>query len=401
MPITRSTLTRLIHAHFFFVDIVGLSDPYMSTKTQIKKIGILNQCISETEVFQVTPKDMMIVLPTGDGMCIGFYQGPELPLHLAIELQEKLEKYNKGLIPSETVRIRIGLHSGNCFIVKDIKGQDNVWGPGIILARRVMDFGDQNHILMSPSLAEDLRELSDEYRKYIKPVHDFVIKHGKSILVYSVYGEGFGNPNHPKKGEAQRSKYGEEIIQMQKTTTYSTVYIKLSLLDPETMLVQHKRTYDIENISNEPIKHVLHGIATDVEKISINDLNVETLDEAGREMKISSINVDMPTCKEFTTEFNTPVIKGEKDRQYTLIYEVEEPERYFENAFMIDVNNLVFHFQYPKSFECSPKMYNVNQETEEKTLAKQQLEFETVGNYIVAKYERHENIKGETMRLEW
>jgi len=401
MPITRSKLTRLIHAHFFFVDIVGLSDPYMSTKTQIKKIGILNQCISETEVFQVTPKDMMIVLPTGDGMCIGFYQGPELPLHLAIELQEKLEKYNKGLIPSETVRIRIGLHSGNCFIVKDIKGQDNVWGPGIILARRVMDFGDQNHILMSPSLAEDLRELSDEYRKYIKPVHDFVIKHGKSILVYSVYGEGFGNPNHPKKGEAQRSKYGEEIIQMQKTTTYSTVYIKLSLLDPETMLVQHKRTYDIENISNEPIKHVLHGIATDVEKISINDLNVETLDEAGREMKISSINVDMPTCKEFTTQFNTPIVKGEKDRQYTLIYEVEEPERYFENAFMIDVNNLVFHFQYPKSFDCSPKMYNVNQETEEKTLAKQQLEFETVGNYIVAKYERHENIKGETMRLEW
>ena len=188
---------------------------------------------------------------------------------------------------------------------------------------------------------------------------------------------------------------------MQKTTTYSTVYIKLSLLDTKTMLVQHKRTYDIENISNEPIKHVLHGIATDVDKISINDLNVEIFDEAGREMKISSINVDMPTCKEFTTEFNTPVIKGEKDRQYTLIYEVEEPERYFENAFMIDVNNLVFHFQYPKSFECSPKMYNVNQETEEKTLAKQQLEIETVGNYYVAKYERHENIKGETMRLEW
>ena len=52
MPITRSKLTRLIHAHFFFVDIVGLSDPYMSTKTQIKKIGILNQCISETEVFK-------------------------------------------------------------------------------------------------------------------------------------------------------------------------------------------------------------------------------------------------------------------------------------------------------------------------------------------------------------
>jgi len=32
----------------------------------------------------------MLVLPTGDGMTIGFLQGPELPLRLAIELHEKL-----------------------------------------------------------------------------------------------------------------------------------------------------------------------------------------------------------------------------------------------------------------------------------------------------------------------
>ena len=38
---------RLIHANFFFVDIVGLSDTSMSTKTQIKKIETLNKCISD------------------------------------------------------------------------------------------------------------------------------------------------------------------------------------------------------------------------------------------------------------------------------------------------------------------------------------------------------------------
>jgi hypothetical protein len=401
VTITRSNLTRLIHAHFFFIDIVGLSDPYMSTKTQIKKIGVLNKCISETEIFKSTPKDMMIVLPTGDGMCIGFYQGPELPLHLAIELQEKLAQYNKGLIPSETVRIRIGLHSGNCFVVKDIKGQDNVWGPGIILARRVMDFGDDGHILMSPSLAEDLRELSDEYRKYINPVHDFIIKHGKTILVYSAYGKDFGNPKHPSKGESQRSKYGDEVIQMQKTTMYSFLDIKLSILDPEKMLVQHKRSYGMENISNEPIKHVLHGIATDVEKYSINDLNIEVIDESGREMKISSINVDNPTSKEFTTEFNTPITKGDKERTYTLTYEVEEPERYFENAFLIDVKNFALHFRYPKNFQANPKIYYINQETEEKTLAENQPKIEEDGDSLVMKYEKHENIKGETIRIEW
>ena len=72
-----------------------------------------------------------MVLPTGDGMAIGFLQGPELPLRLAIELHTNLVKYNKGRIPAETVRIRIGIHSGPVFLVKDILGNNNVWGPGI------------------------------------------------------------------------------------------------------------------------------------------------------------------------------------------------------------------------------------------------------------------------------
>lgn len=397
-----SSHSGLIHAHFFFVDIVGLSDPTMSTKTQIKKIEVLNRCIFETEVYRTTEKDTILTLPTGDGMCLGFKQGPELPLHLAVQLQEKLAKYNVGKIPSETVRVRVGLHSGNCFVVKDIRGQDNVWGPGIILARRVMDFGDDNHILMSPRLAEDLRELTDEYRKIIKPIHDFTIKHGQTILVYSAYGDGFGNKTHPTKGEATRSKYGEELLKMQKTTTYPSVQVDLTILDPKTMLVQHKRKYNVANISDEPIYNVMHGLATDVEKYSINDLNIQVYDEANREMKISSINVDKPTSKEFTTAFNKPVLKGETDREYTLVYEVEEPEKYFENAFLIDVQKFAFNFKYPATgFECNPVLYNVNQETDEKTKSTQQPEITKIGDHYVARYVRDENIKGETLRLEW
>ena len=31
------------------------------------------------------------------------------------------------------------------------------------------------------------------------------------MLLYSAYGEGFGNKKHPEKGASMRSKYGEEI----------------------------------------------------------------------------------------------------------------------------------------------------------------------------------------------
>jgi hypothetical protein len=396
------TPTRLFHAHFFFVDIVGLSDPSMSTKTQVKKIEILNKSISETPTYRNTPKDTILVLPTGDGMCLGFLQGPELPLHLAIDLHKKLDEYNKGKIPSETVRIRVGLHSGSCFIVKDIRGYDNVWGPGIIISRRVMDFGDDGHILLSTRLAEDLRELSDEYRKIIKPVHDFTIKHGQTMLVYSAYGPGFGNSQHPTKGAAERSKYGEEILKMQKTTLYPNLEVRLTITDQGKMLTRHKRTYEVANISDEPIKYVLHGIATDVEKYSINDLNLQVLDEANKEMRISSINVDKPTTKEFTTQFNRPIVKGEKDRKYTLVYEVEEPERYFENAFLIDVQKFSLVFEYPKSMkDCQPTIYYINQETDEKTKSETDLIIEETPDCFITRYNKDENLKGETLRLEW
>jgi hypothetical protein len=396
------TPTRLFHAHFFFVDIVGLSDPSMSTKTQVKKIEVLNKSISETPTYKDIPKDTILVLPTGDGMCLGFLQGPELPLHLAIDLHKKLDEYNKGKIPSETVRIRIGLHSGSCFIVKDIRGYDNVWGPGTIISRRVMDFGDDGHILLSTRLAEDLRELSDEYRKIIKPVHDFTIKHGQTMLVYSAHGPGFGNSQHPTKGAAERSKYGEEILKMQKTTLYPNLEVHLTITDPAKMLARHKRTYEVINISDEPIKFVLHGIATDVEKYSINDLNLQVLDDTNKEMKISSINVDKPTTKEFTTKFNMPIVKGEKDRKYTLVYEVEEPERYFENAFLIDVEKFTLVFEYPKSMkDCRPIIYYINQETDEKTESETEPIIEETQDCFIVRYHKDENLKGETLRLEW
>lgn len=393
---------KLIHANFFFVDIVGLSDISMSTKTQIKKIETLNRCISECDAFKSIPKESLIMLPTGDGCCLGFLQGPELPLLLAIDLHHRLDEYNKAKIPSETVRVRIGLHSGNCFLVNDLLGNRNTWGPGIIYARRVMDFGDDGHILISPTMAEDLRSLSDEYRHIIHPVHDVVLKHGQTMLLYSVYGDGFGNKKHPEKGASIRSKYGEDVINLQKTTLYSSINVELSVIDPKKMLVQHKRTYEIINKSNEPIKTVLHGIAMDVKKENINDLNIQVFDEKHRECKITSINVDKPDCKEFTTEFSEPITKDDKNRKYTLVYEVEEPERYFENAFLIDCQHYTMSFKYPieKGIK-QPELYEISQESETKTKSSVIPSIENGTNYQVIKWEMNDLLKGKTLRIEW
>ena len=396
------TNLNLIHANFFFVDIVGLSDPTMSTKTQIKKIETLNKSIADCDVFKSTPEELLLVLPTGDGMALGFLQGPELPLQLAIQLQRKLAEYNKAKIPSEIVQVRIGLHSGNVFVVNDIQGNKNIWGPGLIIARRVMDFGDEGHILLSNHLAESLHELSDEYHQIIKPVHDFTLKHGKTMLIYSAYGNGFGNARHPTKGAAQRSKMGDELVKRNKTTLYPFVEVDLAIKDPKKSLVHYKRTYQVKNISDEPIYHVLHGIATDVEKNSINDLNVKVYDENNRDLKISSINVDEPFQKEFTTLFNQPILKNEEGRYYIIEYDVEEPDRYFENAFLINCQKLVLKMEYPANDSIrKPVLYEVNQETEEKKKSDIIPVIRESGSTNVARWAKEDIVKGQTFRIEW
>ena len=55
----------LIYAAFFFVDIVGLSNPTLSTETQRTKIKVLNENIYDCQTFLDTPKENISILPTG------------------------------------------------------------------------------------------------------------------------------------------------------------------------------------------------------------------------------------------------------------------------------------------------------------------------------------------------
>ena len=192
--------SEVVNVNFFFIDIVGLSDPSLSVKKQIAKIENLNRMITSCDVHVKSTNEKKIVLPTGDGMAIGFLLHPELPLKLSIELHKKLRSYNYGKKGKEdSIGVRIGISSGPVFIVSDINGNQNVWGPGIIIARRVMDLGDNMHILLADPLASQLIALKDEYRMVVNPISNYEIKHGQTITLYSAYSNEFGNSTMPAK----------------------------------------------------------------------------------------------------------------------------------------------------------------------------------------------------------
>lgn len=190
----------VIEAAFFFVDVVGLSDPALSVRRQIEKIEALNDIIGHCETFKKASDKR--VLPTGDGMAIGFMLSPESPLQLGIDLHHALKKYNTHTNKEDGsfLDVRIGLASGSVFIVNDVNSNQNIWGPGIIFARRVMDVGDGGHILLAGPLAESLLTLDDKYRGMINLLGDYQVKHGQIIKIYSAYsGNEFGNSVIPAR----------------------------------------------------------------------------------------------------------------------------------------------------------------------------------------------------------
>jgi len=190
--------SSVINANFFFIDIVGLSSPSLSVRKQIEKIEFLNNFVISSEIFRKNVDKK--VLPTGDGMAIGFTANPEAPLDLSIQLHTKLKKHNMGKDSESSLSVRIGIASGPVFIVNDANNNQNIWGPGIIFARRVMDIGDDNHILLDAGLAHSLLTLDDKYEEIIHYIGDYQIKHGQIIKLYSAYKENkFGNKDIPLK----------------------------------------------------------------------------------------------------------------------------------------------------------------------------------------------------------
>jgi hypothetical protein len=380
-----------IYANFFFVDIVGLSDPEMATENQVRKIELLNSFIESCPAFKSSAPNRSLILPTGDGMAIGFLEGrEELPLQLAIELHKKINAYNKGRLPHETIEVRIGIHGGSVYKFTDIRHEKNVWGPGIILARRIMDIGDDGHILLSKRIAEDLRELSDEYKRIIHPLELYTIKHNVRILVYTAYGSGFGRKKLPTK---MKSRINEFL--------YSYIEVAITIKDARTMFVHYKRTYEIQNISDEPIETVTHQIGSDVEK-TFEQLNVKVYDDDGKDLEISSVEVDKEYQKEFATSFHDPILKKQR-RRYFLEYELEEPERYFENAFIqANCEKFVVTLDYPSNARIKPVIYEVNMaKGMQKKLKTQPTVTSISGSRKQAIWSKRNIHKGQSYRIVW
>lgn len=189
-PIDKPQAEAPVTASILFMDIVGYSKLLMDQQTT--RLRHLQDTVLNSEVCRTAYDDKKCIrLPTGDGMALVFFGEPESAVRSALEITEALKRYPE-------IEIRMGINTGLVYRMADVNTNLNVAGGGINLAQRVMDCGDNGHILVSKRVADDLVQLSS-WAPYLNDLGEVEVKHGVKVHIFNFYGDGFGNPEKPSK----------------------------------------------------------------------------------------------------------------------------------------------------------------------------------------------------------
>jgi class 3 adenylate cyclase len=188
---------QLETAHVLFMDIVGYSHREMAAQRRL--LEELQERVRQTGEFQrVEASGELLRLPTGDGMALVFFRDPVAPVRCAMQLSEALQTHPE-------LKLRMGLHTGPVYRVRDINANINVSGGGINFAQRVMDCGDAGHILLSNAIWEYLRQVGTW------PVQDLgecQVKHEERLHLYNLFTAEVGNPAVPEKLRKPYGRFG-------------------------------------------------------------------------------------------------------------------------------------------------------------------------------------------------
>ncbi len=170
-------------AHILFLDIVGWSRE--SINAQGRLLAQLSQLVTESPTFHAAKAaDQLLAFPSGDGMWILFTGDLAAPAKCATEVAALLRT-----VPELSVRMCI--HSGPVRFQTDIAGTTTVVGDGINMAKRVMDMGDDGHIVLSAQYASWLKQF-DEWAPLVHPLGTGTTKHGEKIEVHTLVSDKFG-----------------------------------------------------------------------------------------------------------------------------------------------------------------------------------------------------------------
>jgi serine/threonine protein kinase len=209
--IVQPKLRELELAHVLYVDVAGSSSPDLFE--QRARFGRLQELLHRSNGSGEGRIEKRIEVAPGEwGMAIVFFGDPEEPLRRAVEISRCAKA-------EQNCCLRMGLHSWPVSAAVDVKIDRTVSDGGIKLAQRVMDFGDQGHILVSEFVADMLRQLG-RWSEELHDLGEIELNQGVRLRVFNFWNAEAGNPEVPKKlfgkssdkkREPLREKHGQNL----------------------------------------------------------------------------------------------------------------------------------------------------------------------------------------------
>jgi serine/threonine protein kinase len=177
-------------AHVLCLDLAGSSSlPALQYRAALQN---LQEFVQRTSEFgRARAMDQISVVPSGDGMAFVFSGDPEAPLRCAVEI-------SRTIPGTERSRLRMGLHSWPAGRMTKMKSSGAAAEKGIDLAHRVMDCGDQGHILVSESVVDLLRQLG-RWNSALHDLGEIEVHEGVRLHLFNFWNSEAGNPEVPNK----------------------------------------------------------------------------------------------------------------------------------------------------------------------------------------------------------
>lgn len=198
-----------VHGKYIFLDIVDFTKN-RSVEAQADIVYALNEVV-ESSVTEVNlPKDSLIFIPTGDGICIVLIniESPyDAHLLIALSIVKGIDEHNsKTGSDMRKFKVRIGINSNADNLITDINGNRNIAGAGISMASRIMGMADGNQILVGESVFDTLR-YREQYMTSFRPF-SATVKHSIQIPIYQFVEDGHCglDTNVPRAFQVKRAE---------------------------------------------------------------------------------------------------------------------------------------------------------------------------------------------------
>ena len=258
-------------------DIVHSADPKIPGEIQEKRKKAFHDYLNNLKTHNDL-KSNAFMIDTGDGayLIVDTNFAAKL-LDVVKELQKNLEAYNKlEKNPEWHIKIRTGINVGPANVKREGKKLVKVAGNAINYTKRIMDIGQEDHILLTSSAVTTILSIDHTYHDKIQYVGEYTVRHEQKFNVHNYFDKGIGNSKiPPKQDDSKKQKSVNSLIVVSVIIAFSIVLI--------TVISLHLVAIDTyqNNLRENQYHTVKHSIINKIQNFIDNSNVLESTIKAG------------------------------------------------------------------------------------------------------------------------